>query len=235
MQLTKLLSGIFMLCACPGLSQVNNTVADSTTQAPLVVLVTDMKGKPAPGEVVMLKSKSQGIIYKGKSDVTGKFNMHIPAGDEYIISVKSLTDTTKTGLIQIPAPGPGEYFSEPFTVRVRFEAAKLYTLDNVHFDFGKATLRPDSFAELNELVDYLKNKPQIRIEIAGHTDNIGKDADNLKLSTERANTIRKYLLSKGIEAARVTAKGYGASAPVADNETEEGRQLNRRTEVRVLN
>ncbi len=224
-----------MFSTLTGFSQVNNTKTDSTSQAPLVVLVTDMKGKPAPGEVVMLKSKSLGTVYKGKSDATGKFSMHVPAGDEYIISVKSLTDTTKTGLIQIPAPGPGEYFSEPFTVRVRFEAAKLYTLDNVHFDFGKATLRPDSFTELNELVDYLKNKPQIKIEIAGHTDNIGKDADNLKLSTDRANAIRKYLLSKGIEPVRVTAKGYGASEPVADNETDEGRQLNRRTEVRVLN
>ena len=85
-----------------------------------------------------------------------------------------------------------------------------------------------------ELVSYLKNKDDIRIEIAGHTDNVGKEADNIKLSRERADAIRNYVIKKGIPPARITAKGYGASQPVADNDTDEGRQANRRTEVRIL-
>jgi outer membrane protein OmpA-like peptidoglycan-associated protein len=158
----------------------------------------------------------------------------LPPGDKYIITVKSITDSTKYGSITIPALGQDEFYTEPFKVNVKFEAARTYTLDNVHFDFGKATLRPESFAELEELVSYLKNKDEIRIEIAGHTDNVGQDADNLKLSQQRADAIRNYVLKKGIQPARIIAKGYGAAEPVADNDTDEGRQLNRRTEVRIL-
>ena len=117
---------------------------------------------------------------------------------------------------------------------MKFETAKTYTLDNVHFDVAKATLRPDSFSELEELVTYLKNKTDISIEIAGHTDNVGKDADNLRLSQQRADSIREYIIKKGIESKRVSAKGYGASEPIAPNDTDKGRQSNRRTEVHIL-
>ena len=119
-------------------------------------------------------------------------------------------------------------------MNVKFAVSKTYTLNNVHFDFAKATLRADSFAELEELVSYLKHKDDIRVEIAGHTDNVGNDADNLKLSQQRAEAIRNYVIRKGISPSRIVAKGYGAAEPVADNDTDEGRQLNRRTEVRIL-
>ena len=137
-------------------------------------------------------------------------------------------------IFNIPALPPDQFYSEPFKVNIKFEAARSYTLDNVQFDFGKATLRPESFTELGELVSYLKNKDNIKVEIAGHTDNVGKDADNLKLSQQRADAIRNYVIKKGIQPARIIAKGYGAAEPIADNDTDEGRQLNRRTEVRVL-
>ena len=80
----------------------------------------------------------------------------------------------------------------------------------------------------------MKWKENEKIEIGGHTDNVGSDADNLKLSQQRAEAIRQYLIKKGIQPARVIAKGYGASEPVADNSTNEGRQNNRRTEVKIL-
>ena len=84
------------------------------------------------------------------------------------------------------------------------------------------------------MVEFLKWKPEEKIEIAGHTDNIGADASNIKLSQERAETIKTYLAGKGVKLERVLAKGYGASQPVADNSNEIGRQKNRRTEVRIL-
>jgi len=137
-------------------------------------------------------------------------------------------------VIEISNIGPDEEYTEPFAVNVKFEIARSYKLDRVYFDFGKATLRPESFPELEELVDFMKNRETIRIEIAGHTDNVGKDTDNLKLSQQRAETIRNYVLKKGIQPARIIAKGYGATLPIADNSTEEGRQKNRRTEVKIL-
>ncbi|MEI9808874.1 MAG: OmpA family protein [Bacteroidota bacterium] len=210
--------------------------ADSihSTLAKVNVFITDMSGKPSKGEQVLFKSDVTGKTAGGRSDAMGKFSLRLEAGANYTITIKSLTDTTKYGIINIPALKPDEFFTEPFTVKVKFEAAKTYTLDNVHFDFGKSTLRPDSYPELEELISYLKNKDNIRIEIAGHTDNVGKDAENIKLSQQRADAIRNYVIKKGIQAPRVMAKGYGASEPVAGNDTDEGRQLNRRTEIRIL-
>ncbi|HEY6502476.1 MAG TPA: OmpA family protein [Chitinophagaceae bacterium] len=227
---------LLLLPVCSSVfSQENKTTdAGQPGLAPVNVFVTDMKGVPSKGEQVLFKSDVTGKTYGGRSDATGKFSLQLPAGAIYMITIKSLTDTTKYGKISIPALKPDEFFTEPFKVNVKFEAAKSYTLDNVHFDFGKATLRPGSFTELEELVSYLKNKEGIKVEIAGHTDNVGKDAENVKLSQQRADAIRNYVIKKGIQPVRVIAKGYGASQPVADNNTDEGRQLNRRTEVKIL-
>jgi len=88
--------------------------------------------------------------------------------------------------------------------------------------------------ELDRLVVLLNENPGIRIEISGHTDNIGKDADNKTLSESRAKSVVTYLRMKGIQESRLTYKGYGATRPVASNETEDGRALNRRTEMLVI-
>jgi outer membrane protein OmpA-like peptidoglycan-associated protein len=202
--------------------------------APVTVFVTDMKGNPTKGEQVLFKNDVTQKIFSGYSDAKGRLGLQLPQGANYIITVKNLSDTSKYGIVKIPALAPDESYSEPFKVNIKFEAARNYTLKNVHFDVAKATLRPESFAALEELVGYMKYKDAIKIEIAGHTDNVGKEDDNIKLSQQRAETIRNYLLKKGIQASRVTAKGYGATQPIADNTTEEGRQLNRRTEVRIL-
>jgi OOP family OmpA-OmpF porin len=212
----------------------NSSASDTTRLAPVAVFVTDMKGKPSKGEQVLFKSESTQKIFSGRSDASGRFFTQLPAGDKYFITVKALTDTSKYGVIEIPAIGEDEEYTEPFAVSVKFEIARSYKLERVYFDFAKATLRPESFPELEELVDFMKHRETIRIEIAGHTDNVGKDADNLKLSQQRAEAIRNYVLKKGIQPARVIAKGYGAALPIADNSTEEGRQKNRRTEVKIL-
>ncbi|HLG39576.1 MAG TPA: OmpA family protein [Chitinophagaceae bacterium] len=223
---------LLLSAACMTAIAQNDT--SNSKLAKVNVLVTDMKGKPSKGEQILFKGNSNQKTFSGLSDAAGRFSLQLPIGESYTVKVKNITDTTKYGIVNIPALGPDEFYTEPFNVNVKFEAAKTYTLDNVHFDFGKATLRPESFSELEELVAYLKNKDNVKIEIAGHTDNVGKDADNLKLSQQRADAIRNYITRKGIAPARVTANGYGAAEPVADNETEEGRQLNRRTEVRIL-
>ena len=198
------------------------------------VTVTDMKAKPRKAEEVIFRGENTGKIFSGLSDAAGKIKQILPPGDSYHVSVKSISDTTKYTIITVPSLEEDEYFTEPFWVNVKFDPPRSYRLDNVHFDFDKATLRPDSYIQLKDLLEYLQRHDEIKIEIAGHTDNVGTDAHNLKLSQERANTIRNYLISKGIKAIRLTAKGYGATEPVADNSTDEGRQLNRRTEVRVL-
>jgi outer membrane protein OmpA-like peptidoglycan-associated protein len=107
-------------------------------------------------------------------------------------------------------------------------------LKNIFFDVNKFELRPESTSELDKLVQLLNENPTLKIEISGHTDNVGKPADNLALSNNRAKSVVQYLISKNIAATRLTAKGYGETRPVADNKTEEGRAQNRRTEMKVV-
>jgi OmpA-OmpF porin, OOP family len=208
--------------------------AVSEKKEKVYVLIKNYKGKSLKAETVVFRSLNDGKIYTGKSDAKGEFVILLPEGSQYMISIRSIVDTSKYGMLNLPRLEPGEFYTDPVTVNIKYDPAKSYTLDNVHFDFGKATLRPESYKELNELVDYLQDHPDLRIEIAGHTDNIGDESANLKLSQERAAAIKAYLVRKKIPASTVIAKGYGETVPVADNETEEGRQLNRRTEVRVL-
>jgi OOP family OmpA-OmpF porin len=108
-------------------------------------------------------------------------------------------------------------------------------LEGVEFDYDKATLRPEAFAILDTNIESLKHWENAKIEVAGHTDSKGSDDYNMKLSQARAETVRDYLISKGIAADRLTAVGYGETKPVADNETEEGRFKNRRVELQRLN
>ena len=193
-----------------------------------------LKANPDPASRSYLSLRKTEKKFSGRAGKDGKFSTILPIGDTFIIKVKTIVDSSKYGLISIRQLEPDEQFTEPFLVNVKFEPARSYRLDNVYFDFGKYTLRSESFAELDELVSYMKWKENERIEIGGHTDNVGNDADNLKLSQQRAEAIRQYLIKKGIQPARVIAKGYGASQPVADNSTDEGRQKNRRTEVKIL-
>ena len=109
-------------------------------------------------------------------------------------------------------------------------------LKGVNFDFDKATLRPDAVTILNEAIDILKKYPQLKVEVAGHTDAVGTDAYNQGLSERRAKTVFDYLTSNGVDAARLNGPtGYGESRPIDSNDTDEGRAKNRRTELNVQN
>jgi outer membrane protein OmpA-like peptidoglycan-associated protein len=107
-------------------------------------------------------------------------------------------------------------------------------LKNIFFEFAKARLLPESFPELNKLVHLLKTYSSIKVRIMGHTDNVGTEARNLRLSDRRAQSVVAYLTQQGINAQRLTFKGFGESRPIDTNATKEGRQNNRRVEFVVL-
>ncbi len=111
---------------------------------------------------------------------------------------------------------------------------QIVSLNNILFDFSKSLLRAASYKELDKLARMLKVNPGMEIELSAHTDKIGGYSDNLKLSNDRANAAKQYLLSKGVDAARIISKGYGETNPVASNGSEDGRQQNRRVEFRIL-
>src|SRR5690606_9653249 len=103
------------------------------------------------------------------------------------------------------------------------------------FDFAKAELKPEAFPELERVVELMRARPAMVIEVGGHTDNIGSDEFNQNLSEQRANAVLKFIVSKGIDKGRVTAVGYGEKKPRVSNDDEEsGRELNRRVEFRII-
>lgn len=147
----------------------------------------------------------------------GNPDFHIVGGINY----------RKPRIVELEEPGAGEAEVTP--------ADKIIITQKIHFEFNKSIIRPISFPILDDVIELLKNNPQIaRVAVEGHTDWIGSDAYNQRLSQSRARSVVDYLTSHGIDASRLQAVGYGESRPIADNNTTEGRAKNRRTEFTVM-
>jgi outer membrane protein OmpA-like peptidoglycan-associated protein len=125
---------------------------------------------------------------------------------------------------------------EPLPIQViqHTEVGENMVLENIYFATKSATIEASSFASLNNLANQLKQQPSLVLEIQGYTDNVGSDADNLELSTQRAKSVADYLITKGVLQTQVQYHGYGNAKPIAENTTEEGRQKNRRIEIKVI-
>lgn len=131
----------------------------------------------------------------------------------------------------VPAPGTADGCPPKPAEPAAAAAPKKLTLEGVNFDNDSAKLRSESTAVLDNAAATLKEWGEVKVEVAGHTDSASSDEYNLSLSQRRAETVRAYLIGKGVVADRLTAKGYGEASPVADNGTEEGRFKNRRVEL----
>ena len=221
----------FLLFAGSSLSVIAQALKPTATHALISVEVLDDKKTLLPGEEVLFESLSNKKVYNGITKDSGRFEILIPKGDKYLVKYKSLLAVSDYTTIDVPN-NEGEMLK--FNVTVQFDSPKKYTLNNVYFESGKAVLNPVSFKELDAMVEYMKLKKNLVIEIAGHTDNVGIAAANLKLSQDRANAVRDYLVKKGIETNRIVPKGYGDTQPIADNSTDQGKKKNRRTEAKIV-
>ena len=218
-----------------GVSQ-NGTVQNANTpkDAQVNVTMTDFKKNVLNNEIVVFKSKLNGKEFQGLTDDAGKFSVRLPSGDTYEIFILGFKDSASYNFLEIPALKGNAYYKEAFVVDIEHLPAKSFVLEDCNFETGKANLEESAYGVLDELVAYLNRKDDEKIELGGHTDNVGTAAKNKVLSQDRANTVRAYLLTKGIDPSRVTAVGYGMSKPVASNATADGRAQNRRTEVTIL-
>ena len=206
------------------------TLTPAEDEALVKIKVSTMDGKARPNDEIIFVSSKTGNTFKSISNSEGKSAIVLKKADKYEVFYNNLNEKEKVQEFEIP-DSKGKY---SINLSLKYDPPRTITLKNVFFDSGKAILKKESYAALNELYDALKMKPAMVIEIAGHTDNVGSKEANQLLSEQRAVSVRAYLIRKGIEANRIQAKGYGDTEPVAYNDSSEGRQQNRRTEVRII-
>ena len=217
------------------ISQNKNAVnADSAHKAVIQIHLTNRKQQALKHEEVLLWATNTRKYYSLITDNDGRATAKVDPGYKYTILLKTIEDTTTYGTVDVPELKANEYFPGPMAIDMTYEPGRHYVFHHLEFDFGKATVKKESFKELEELVDYMQYKTEITVEIDGHTDNVGKEEENLKLSQQRALAVKNYLIHKGIDAGRIKTDGFGSSQPIADNSTDEGRQKNRRTELKIL-
>ncbi len=219
---------LMSLGACFQLKAQN--FAPTETEALLNVVVTSMKDVPRQGEQIIFVGQKSKKTFSGITDKAGKFSILIPEGDTYSIEYKNFSETVEYNTFEAPSES-GKF---TYDLEIKYDPPKTFTLENVFFETGKSILRAESNNALNDLVEVMKLKPGLVIEISGHTDNVGSPESNLKLSLDRANAVKNYLVQHGIAASRITTQGYGDTKPAASNDTDEGKQKNRRTEVKII-
>lgn len=169
------------------------------------------------------------------SPTDGAFKIVLPYDNNYSIRATAdhfFAQSENLNLDSLVKAGYKEIHKDLYLVPI--EIGQVVRLNNVFFDFDKSTLRPESFVELDRVVTLLAENPAIEIEMSAHTDNRGSDDYNFKLSDSRARSVMEYILSKGIATSRIISQGYGETKPVASNDTDENRQLNRRVEFKIL-
>jgi outer membrane protein OmpA-like peptidoglycan-associated protein len=200
------------------------TVVDAETNAPLDVKIR-MQG--VKDKIVV------GMVDKGEG-VT-EFSITSTAAKDYLITVEKdgyIFETMKEKI----AGATTEEKTTSKTIKLRkLKVNAVSILRNIYFDFNKATFKTESNSELNRLETMMKQNPNLQVEISGHTDFVGTKEFNKALSLRRANAVRSFLTSKGVDPRRIKTKGYGEERPIASNDDEqEGRELNRRVEFKVL-
>jgi outer membrane protein OmpA-like peptidoglycan-associated protein len=182
-------------------------------------------------EVIDLESKV--VVSELEADGQGNYLSVLPLGKNYAFNVSKKGYLFYSGRFEMSKAVGQSQFKKDIPLQPLQKGTSI-VLRNIQFETGKYNLLSESFIELDKVAKILFENPNMKVQIVGHTDAVGKEVDNVLLSKERANVVVAYLTTKGIQASRLSAEGIGASRPIADNQTEEGRALNRRTELVIL-
>ena len=188
-------------------------------------------GLPSAVELIDLATKQ--VISKVQTDETGNYLITLPVGKDYAFNVNRRGYLFFSDNYSFKNKAPDSTYVKNIPLQP-IEANAAIVLKNIFFDVNKFDLKSESQVELDKVVQLLQENPTVRIQIEGHTDNVGTAADNLKLSENRAKSVVSFIVSKGIDPKRLTAKGFGATKPVAENTSEENRAANRRTELKII-
>jgi len=198
-------------------------------------VINGKTGKPLQANIkfaILPDGREIGTAISNK--LNGDYSIALPGGKKYEFRAES------DGYIAISEFIDLQNLEESATKNVNLtlypiETGIQYRINNIFFETGKWELLEDSFVELRRLVDFLKNNQNYKIKIYGHTDDVGTNQFNLNLSIKRAESVKNFLIENGIENNRIFIKGYGKTKPIVSNNTEEGRQKNRRVEFELIN
>ncbi len=201
---------------------VKGIVRDKESREPLAAAI----------ELINLKTENTESLVSSDS-VTGSYLIVLTEGAEYALYVNKEDYLFKS--LNFNYSEQRDY--EPIVLDIDLERARegrRAILENIFFDVDKYDLQEKSLTELRKILRFLQENPGVRVEISGHTDNTGSASYNVQLSEKRAAAVNSYLVSQGISAGRLIPKGYGSQQPIADNDSEEGRQKNRRIEFKII-
>jgi len=227
------------------MASIASPVSDNSVAEPITFeekSLTVFKGKILDGITkdpiaadIEITINATGEVYttlKSNSS-TGKFLLSLPAGKNYGISVAAEGYLFHSENFDLPNGDGFNLVNKDIELK-NIKVGSNIALRNVFFNSAKWDIKADSYAELDRLVALLSDIPSLKIEISGHTDNVGSVSFNELLSQRRADEVVSYLVGKGVDKKRLSAKGYGQSRPVDSNNTAEGRALNRRTEFEII-
>jgi outer membrane protein OmpA-like peptidoglycan-associated protein len=212
------------------------------------IIFDDLSYKPLEAKIEITDVEKNMVIASFLSDATtGDYYVSLPTGKKYKMKVTADRYISHEETFEVPETIESPEINKAIILqkvqavakdKLMFDNKEItvgerIVLNNVLFDFDKSDLRSESKVELDKWVLFLKENPTLKVEISGHTDSRGTSAYNNKLSEDRAKIVRQYFIENGIKESAMTYKGYGFTQPIATNLTDEGRQKNRRTEIKI--
>lgn len=195
--------------------------------------VVDESSHPIKAQIEVIDNSTNQAVEKVQSDSEGRFKITSGLKKNYDITFNKSGYLFQSVSVVIPDSGGYEKNLGDVTLQ-KVAVGKKIVLNNIFFDSNESTLRKESFSELERAVKLMNDMASLQMEISGHTDNIGSSKSNRQLSELRAKAVKDFLISKGCDKDRLKYKGYGSVQPISTNNTEMGRQMNRRTEFKVL-
>lgn len=184
-------------------------------------------------KIELIDNERNNVIATAISDADGNYKIKVPLPKMYGVAIVAKAYLLYLDVVDLTSATFKEDVNKDFKLD-RVEVGAKVILKNIFFESGKATLKSESYVTLDNVVKLLQSNEGLRLEISGHTDNVGALKTNMKLSEDRAKSVVQYIVSKGISESRLESKGYAFNQPVAPNNTEAGRAQNRRVEFKVL-
>ncbi len=217
-------------------ADIENKISMQSSQLTLLkgIVIDEITEAPIEAKIELIDNDEGEVLATFNSNsASGKYLISLPSGHNYGLSISADGYLFYSANFIIPKAEAYKEVVKDVKLQ-RIEIGKGIALKNIFFEYKKANLNKESKVELKRLVNLMIKYPTLRLEISGHTDNVGDEEYNQKLSLRRANAVVEYLVRNGIQSDRLVAKGYGFSKPIASNDSELGRQQNRRSEIKVI-